>query len=1060
MTSSSGASQIICAVLVACITGCILMYFRVKKKEIIKTEIVTKDEVSKSRSNNIPPIKYDLFVSFHGKDIRDTFLSHLIEAFARRKINAFVDDKLETGEDIWLSLVEAIKGSSISLIIFSENYAFSHWCLEELVKILECKEKYGRIVVPIFYNVEPSNVRHQRGSYENAFTELEKRYDFPRVQIWRQALTSLANLSGITSLKYRNDADLLEEIINRVLMSMPKYPVNRKRLIGMEKPIADLESLLWKESTKAHIIGIWGMGGIGKTTIVEEIFGKKCFEYGGSCFLSKVKDKLQKEGIQSLKEKLFSKLLAEDVKIYTPNLLPSDIEKRIGRMKVLIVLDDVNDTDQVENIFGTVDWLHSGSRIIITTRDKQVLISNKVDDIYQIGELSYSEALELFNLSAFNQIHLEQEYDDLSQRVVNYAKGIPLVLKVLGRLLCEKGKEVWESQLDKLKKISIEKVHEAMRVSYDDLDRREKNILLDIACFFNDSNMTMSSLISLLKYHENDNSVAVGLERLKDRALVTISKDNFVSMHEIIQEMGREIVRQESEDPGLRSRLWDSDDIRDVLKNNKGTEAIRSIIMYNSSIQNLKLSRYVFAKMSKLQFLKIQGGGRAKRLDLFLPRFKAWPPNLKYLFWFDCPLGSLPTCFSAESLVRLELRRGRMQRIWHGVMNLVNLKKVSLAEFSFLEELPDFSKALNLEYLHVVDCVKLKSVHPSIYSLNKLQNFILKGCVSLAEFTSDTRLSSLWLLDLTSCTGLRKLSVSLENITDLHLRRIPSNVFPSSFVCQSKLELLDLRETQYESLPSSIKNLTRLQELYISDCALLQSIPVLPPSIQILIARGCRSLKTVFFPLTAAEQFKENRQKVSFRNCMNLDGRSLRDIELNAQINLMKLTYLHSSTLEHKDESPFQAWYEYPGWSGVPKWLQFKTRNDEMIIDLSPARLSPLLGFIFCFILVAKDSSEYSGPIKFEITIINGEGKKGYVMDSDIATGNQCLIYDKKCSQYLTGAAKNQTRFKIKVATHAVKSKMAPMKNLKLIEFGVSPVSTMIYQRFVESLGLAENELH
>ncbi|XP_057453193.1 disease resistance-like protein DSC1 [Lotus japonicus] len=830
---------------------------------------------------------------------------------------------------------------------------------------------------------------------------------------------------------------------------MPKYPVNTKRLVGMEKPIAHLESLLCQKSKEARVIGIWGMGGIGKTTIAEEIFNKKHFEYQGSCFLEKVNDELQKHGIRYLKEKLFSTLLAEDVKIDTPNRLSSYIKRRIGRLKVLIVLDDVNGTDEVENIFGTLDWLRACSRIIITSRDKQVLISNKAYDIYQVGALSSSEALELFNFNAFDQTHLDmRSYNDLSRRVVNYAKGVPLVLKVLGHLLCRKNKEVCESQLDKLMKMSIKKVHDVMKLSYDDLDLKETDILLDIACFFNCMQMKVSSLVELLKDHENDNSVVVGLERLKDKALMTISEDNVVSMHDIIQEMGREIVRQEYENSGRPSRLWHQDDIHEVLENNKvkGTEAIRSITIDYSLIIHLKLSPYVFAKIIKLQFLKIQGRGRVKCYDLFLQGFKVWP--LKYLLWRDCPLKSLPECFSAKSIVRLELPGGQMQKLWDGVKNLVNLKEVLLARGYFLEELPDFSKAINLEVLDVCDCVRLKSVHPSIYSLNKLQIFKLKGCESLTEFTSDTRLSSLWYLDLTSCTSLRKLSVTSENITDLRLGGIPANVLPSSFACQSKLEILDLRKTKYETLPSSIKNLTRLQCLLISGCFELLSIPVLPLSLETLSTDGCKSLKTIFFPLTDAEQFNEKRKKVSFWNCWNLDERSLRDIELNAQINLMKLAYQHSSTPQHKDDHVFRASYLYPGWCRVPelcrgpKWLEYKTTNDEMIINLSSTQLSPLLGFIFCFILAGEDSREYGGPVKFDITIFDGESedKKGYVMDSYIATGHLCFIYDKKCSHFITSATKNKTRFKIKVATRAVKSKMGRVMNLKIIEFGVSPI--------------------
>ncbi|XP_014492775.1 disease resistance protein RLM3-like [Vigna radiata var. radiata] len=119
--------------------------------------------------SNVPEIKYDVFVSFRGKEIRDGFLSHLTEAFDMKKINCFLDDKLEKGAEIWPSLVTAIERSAISLIIFSPDYASSNWCLEEVLKIVECKEKYERIVIPVFYKVAPTDVRHQSGSYENSY---------------------------------------------------------------------------------------------------------------------------------------------------------------------------------------------------------------------------------------------------------------------------------------------------------------------------------------------------------------------------------------------------------------------------------------------------------------------------------------------------------------------------------------------------------------------------------------------------------------------------------------------------------------------------------------------------------------------------------------------------------------------------------------------------------------------------------------------------------------------------------------------------------------------------
>nr|WIL59981.1 nodulation protein [Melilotus officinalis] len=1032
---------------------------KIRRKGIF-CRIFLKGLAEKAMSNNTPQSKYDVFVSFRGEDIRHGFLGHLVKAFPRKQINAFVDDKLKRGDDISDSLVEAIEGSSISLVIFSQNYASSHWCLEELVKIIECKEKYGQIVIPVFYGVDPTDVRHQKKSYENAFSEIEKRYNSSQVKIWRHVLKKSANLSGITS-SFRNDAELIEEIIKHVLMSLSKHPVNSKGLVGIDKSISHLESLLQKDSKKVRVIGIWGMGGIGKTTIAEEIFSRNHAEYEGCCFLAKVSEELTRHGMKPLKEKLFSTLLAEDVKIDTPNRLSSDIERRIGRMKVLIVLDDVKDTDHLEMLFGTLDWFRSDSRIIVTTRDKQVLIANEVDDddLYEVGVLDSIEELKLFNLNAFKQSHLETEFYDVSKRVIEYAKGIPLVLKVLAHMLRGKNKEVWESQLDKLKRLPIQKVHDVMRVSYDDLDRLEQKYFLDIACFFNGMNLKVDYMNFLLKDCESDNSVAVGLERLKDKALITISKDNVISMHDILQEMGREVVRQESsEDSRKCSRLWDPDIICDVLKNAKGTEATRSINLDLSAFGNLKLIPHVFEKMTNLKFLKLLGSDS-------LPRgLQSFPSDLRYLHWTYYPLKSFPKKFSAENLVILDLSYSLVEKLWCGVQDLVNLKEVTLSYSRSLKEIPDFSKAINLKVLNIRWCNRLKSVHPSIFSLNKLVHLDLSLCDSLTSFTSNSNLSSLHYLNLGFCTKLSKFSVTLENIVKLDLSGCPINALPSSFGCQSKLESMILRFSEIEIIPSSIKNLTRLRKLDVKFCSKLLALPELPSSVETLLVE-CESMKSVLFPSTFAEQFKENKKMIEFWNCSNLDRRSLINIGLNLQINLMKFTYQHLLTLEHdyvesyvdyKDNfDSYQAVYVYPG-SSVPEWLEYKTTNDEMIVDLSPPHLSPLLGFVFCFVF-AKDSHSCR-QIELTITTIDVEGdgeKDGVVMYStgfDIQSDHVCMIYNQPCSEYLTRKAKDQTRFKIKVTARTIPFYDGERPEVKIKGFGISPVNHSTYHNLIEQM--------
>lgn len=143
--------------------------------------------------------KYDVFLSFRGEDTRNNFTSHLYAALKRKQIETYIDEKsLERGDDITLALPEAIQRSKISIIIFSKGYASSTWCLRELVHILECRQENKQMVIPVFYEVDPSHIRKQEGSYGEAFLKHQEHFEDKMgiVQKWRAALTESADLSG------------------------------------------------------------------------------------------------------------------------------------------------------------------------------------------------------------------------------------------------------------------------------------------------------------------------------------------------------------------------------------------------------------------------------------------------------------------------------------------------------------------------------------------------------------------------------------------------------------------------------------------------------------------------------------------------------------------------------------------------------------------------------------------------------------------------------------------------------------------------------------------------
>ncbi|XP_029125938.1 protein SUPPRESSOR OF npr1-1, CONSTITUTIVE 1-like [Cajanus cajan] len=532
-----------------------------------------------------------------------------------------------------------------------------------------------------------------------------------------------------------------------------------------------------------------------------------------------------------------------------------------------------------------------------------------------------------------------------------------------------------------------------MKLSFDDLDRKEKQIFLDLACFFLklSTKINVDNLKSLLKDDKSDNSVIFGLERLKDKALISFSEDNIVSMHDSLQEMACEIVRQESiEDSGSRSRLWDPNDIYEVLKNDKVTEAIRSIRIQLTTIRGLKLRPHIFAKMSKLKFLEISREDAYYGFENQLgegPLFLA--TELRFLSWDCYPLKSLPQNFSAEKLVILKLQLSKLEKLWDGVKNLVSLKGVYLDGSSELKELPDLSKAINLEVLDLSSCESLTTVHPSIFSLAKLEILNLSNCISLTILSSDSHMHSLNYLILDYCKSLTEFSIISKNMEELDLSWTEKmKALPSSFGHQRKLKSLDLTGSGIQRLPSSINNLTQLLHLNLSYCRELETIPELPLSLKNINARDCKSLKTILLlPSTSVEQLRANRTRVLLWNCLNLDQHSLVAIELNAQISVMNFANQHLS-VEH---SPVaiglntqgnvmnftdhnKVVYVYPG-SCVPEWLEYKTTNNYVIIDLSSTPSSPMLNFIFCFVLSKYEGTARKNELTVKITLSDGDGE-------------------------------------------------------------------------------------
>ncbi|XP_059630797.1 disease resistance protein L6-like [Cornus florida] len=547
------------------------------------------DAASHSSSSSLPGGAYEVFLSFRGPDTRYGFADYLFRSLIQSGVRTFRDDEeVRQGTKLKTELEKGIRDSKISIPIFSKRYAESKWCLMELLLMLECQSQTKpQLILPIFYHVTPDEVKlkHRGGTFERALNKLEEslkesgEFREDDMMQWKEALTKAGKIPGWEVDEKRYEGGLItNEIVPRVQSELKiKIMDVTTKLVGMDHHKNEMRRLLDISSDDVNFVGIYGMTGIGKTTVAKCIYNELLQEFDCCSFLdcSIFLEDIQKEGklqgtIASLQKQLCIDALNWSVDIANVEAGKDSIKKKFCNKKVLFVLDDVSSISFFDFLLGEPNCLVAkdgcfgkGSKIIVTTKDKGVLNDLKVERTYQLPFMDDSQSLQLFCMHAFDAECPPNEYDSFSREIASFAGGLPLALESMGSSLHgQNDLEIWKAASKKFAKTTDDNVLKKLEVDYKSLNPNQRQMFLDVACLF--VGMDKRTVFYLWDAREYDPERE--FEKLKLRSLVKVGDANELRMHNQLIALGKDIVKKENNFFGNRSRLWNPDEAQLILE--------------------------------------------------------------------------------------------------------------------------------------------------------------------------------------------------------------------------------------------------------------------------------------------------------------------------------------------------------------------------------------------------------------------------------------------------------------------------------------------------------------
>ncbi|KAG2301813.1 hypothetical protein Bca52824_030464 [Brassica carinata] len=533
--------------------------------------------------------------------------------------------------------------------------------------------------------------------------------------------------------------------------------------------LKQLEKVLYSTPGETRVIGVVGEPGIGKTTLAETLFKKRGCRFPINLFLRISKEHRP----ELLRRKFWEELLKQENETSSNKTTYESLKDKMLQTKSFIVIDGVGDKKQLEILLGDLNWIKNGSKILITTREVSFL-EGFAHDTYVVPKSNSREAFQ---------------------------------------------------QSSPTETSSITNIQEVVKSSIDQLNEHQKDVFLDIVCFFrsDDEYFVRSLLVS-----ENLDSVGLISEvrELVNRNLIEIS-DGRVETNDQGYTFAKKLGS-----PG-RYTLLNYEDIIEKLKNLGKVEVnnARGVFIDMSQVtKRIVLEPMTFSKMRKLRYLKIYDSSYPQQCNvdckLFFPDGLRFPlDEVRYLDWLKFPLRELPSDFRPENLVDLRLPYSMITRVWEGFKETPRLRSVDLSHSSKLDNISALSNAENLERLNLEGCTLLDELPPEIQNMKSLIFLNLRGCTRLRSLP-EINLKSLKTLILSGCSSIKEFQLISERLENLLLDGTSIRELPPTINKLRRLVLLNMRNCKMlEFLPYSLCELKFLEELILSGCSMLKKFP-------------------------------------------------------------------------------------------------------------------------------------------------------------------------------------------------------------------------------------------